>query len=104
MIRIVILGAGFGGLELSSRLAGRPDCDVVLIDRADSFVFGYAKLDVMFGRKSPEAARHHDRDRVMPGVTFVPAEVTAIDPATRRVDTTAGAYDADVLVVALGAD
>jgi sulfide:quinone oxidoreductase len=40
----------------------------------------------------------------MPGVQFVQATVTAIDPATKRVETDAGAFDADVLVVALGAD
>jgi sulfide:quinone oxidoreductase len=38
------------------------------------------------------------------GVRFVPATVTAIDPHTRRVETTAGPFEADILVVALGAD
>jgi sulfide:quinone oxidoreductase len=34
----------------------------------------------------------------------VQAEITAIDPTTKRVETSAGPFDADVLVVALGAD
>jgi sulfide:quinone oxidoreductase len=37
-------------------------------------------------------------------VRFVSATVTAIDPANRRVATDAGPFDADILVVALGAD
>jgi sulfide:quinone oxidoreductase len=41
---------------------------------------------------------------VKPGVRFVQAEVRSIDPVARRVETDAGAFDADVLVVALGAD
>ena len=67
-------------------------------------MFGFSKLDVMFGRTVAEAVRHPYRDVVKPGVRFVQATVRAIDPAARRVDTDAGAFDADVLVVALGAD
>jgi sulfide:quinone oxidoreductase len=105
-MRIVVLGAGFGGLELTSRLAEVPDVDidVVLIDKADGFVFGFSKLDVMFGRVPPSHVVHSFDDVVKPGVRMVRAEVTAIDPAARRVDTTEGSFEADVLVVALGAD
>ncbi len=40
----------------------------------------------------------------MPGVKFRQERITAIDPLTRRVDTDQGKYEADLLVVALGAD
>jgi sulfide:quinone oxidoreductase len=106
MTRIVILGAGFGGLELASRLsAGLGDeVDIALIDQSDGFVFGFAKLDVMFGRGPASAVRHYYRDLVQPGVRFVPSTVRSIDPVAKRVVTDAGAFDADFLVVALGAD
>ena len=39
-----------------------------------------------------------------PGVRFVQSTIRAIDPVARRVTTDAGAFDGDVLVVALGAD
>ncbi len=39
-----------------------------------------------------------------PGVRFVQPTVRSIDPAARRVETDAGPFDADILVVALGAD
>ena len=54
-MRILVLGAGFGGLELTTRLSAElgDDADVVLIDKADGFVFGFSKLDVMFGRARP---------------------------------------------------
>jgi sulfide:quinone oxidoreductase len=105
-MRIVVLGAGFGGLELSTRLSDEfgADIDIVLIDKTDDFVFGFSKLDVMFGRTLPEQVRHPYRDIVKPGVTFVRASIESIDPNTKRVVTDAGTFDADVLVVALGAD
>jgi sulfide:quinone oxidoreductase len=105
-MRIVVLGAGFGGLELTSRLSEElgDAVEVVLIDKADGFVFGFSKLDVMFGRTVADAVVHPYADVVKPGVRFVRAEITSIDPVTRHVETDAGAFDADVLVVALGAD
>jgi len=104
--RIVVLGAGFGGLELSTILSDElgEDADVTLIDRGDAFVFGYSKLDVMFGRKTPEAVRLPYRDFAKPGVRFVRETITAIDPEGRRVGTDGGEHEADILVVALGAD
>ena len=105
-MRVVVAGAGFGGLELATRLSEQlgDEIVVVLVDRTDGFVFGFSKLDVMFGRASPAGVHHAYRDLVHPGVRFVQAAVTAIDPAARRIETDAGTFDADVLVVALGAD
>ena len=105
-MRVVVLGAGFGGLELTTRLSEEfgADVDVVLIDRNADFVFGFSKLEVMFGRASSEQVRHPYRDFVKPGVRFVQSTVRAIDPHTRRVETDDGTFDADILVVALGAD
>lgn len=105
-MRVVVLGAGFGGLELTTRLSEAlgDDADVVLIDRADGFIFGFSKLDVMFGRTLPAAVHHTYADIVKPGVRFVQATITSIDPVAKRVETDAGPFEADVLVVALGAD
>ena len=104
--RVVILGAGFGGLELSTMLseAFGGELEVTLIDKSDAFVFGFSKLDVMFGRTPPDAVRLPYRDIAKPGVRFLQETITAIDPETRLVTTTAGSHEADVLVVALGAD
>lgn len=105
-MRVVVLGAGFGGLELTTRLSEElgSEADVVLVDRADGFVFGFSKLDVMFGRTSGEAVTHRYRDIVKPGVKFAQTEIRRIDPQARTVETDAGRFEADVLVVALGAD
>jgi sulfide:quinone oxidoreductase len=103
---VVILGAGFGGLELATRLSEElaDEVRVTLIDKSDSFVFGFSKLDVMFGRQSLDEARLFYRDIAKSGVEFRQQTVMSIDPQTRRVVTDQDVYDADILVVALGAD
>ena len=104
--RVVVLGAGFGGLELATVLSEAlgDDVDVTLIDKNDAFVFGYSKLDVMFGRTTLDAVRLRYRELAKPGVRFLQETITAIEPDTRRVTTDGGVYEADFLVVALGAD
>jgi len=104
--RVVVLGAGFGGLELATILSDAfgDDVDVTLIDKNDSFVFGYSKLDVMFGRTTLDEVRLPYRDIAKPGVRFLQETITAIDPKTRRATTDVTVHEADFLVVALGAD
>jgi len=104
--RVLILGAGFGGLELSTMLSEEvaDQVEVTMIDRNDAFVFGYSKLDVMFGRGEMAGARLPYERFVKPGVRLLREEITAIDPVGKRVTTDAGVHEADVLVVALGAD
>jgi sulfide:quinone oxidoreductase len=104
--RVLILGAGFGGLELSTMLSDAvgDGIDVTLIDKSDAFVFGYSKLDVVFGRTTPDAVRLEYRQIAKPGVRILRETITAIEPETRRVTTDAGTHEADALVIALGAD
>ena len=101
---VLILGAGFGGLELAKRLSETLEdaVRVTLLDRNDAFVFGYSKLDVMLGRQSADEIRLPYSSIDMVGVEFRQETVTAIDPSARRVTTDANSYDADFLVVAMG--
>ena len=105
-LRVVVLGAGFGGLELSSMLSEKigDNLDLTLIDQNDSFYFGFSKLDIMFGRKSSDAVKISYSSIVKPGVQFRKETITSIDPVTRIVTTQNSVYEADVLVVALGAN
>ncbi len=103
---MLVLGAGFGGLELSTRLCEElgDQVEVTLIDRSDAFVFGFSKLDVMFGRKALDAVRLSYSEITTPHLRFRQESITAIEPDTRRVTTDLDTYEADILVVALGAD
>lgn len=104
--RVVVLGAGFGGLEVATTLAREfgAAVDVVLLDAAAGFVFGFSKLDVMFGKASAEHVVHSYADVARPGLRFVQTTVRGVDPVAKRVTTDDGTFDADILVVALGAD
>ena len=70
--RVVVLGAGFGGLELTSILSETlgSDVSVTLIDKNEGFVFGFSKFDLMFGWKTLEEVRGNYRDILKPGVAF----------------------------------
>jgi sulfide:quinone oxidoreductase len=94
-LRIIVLGAGFGGLELSTILSDEigENLDLTLIDKNDTFFFGYSKLDVMFGRKTPDEVRLPYSKIVKPGVHFRQESNTSIDPVNRRVTTDNGTYE-----------
>lgn len=104
---VLILGAGFAGLELATRLSEiAPDTTrVTLIDRNPAFFFGFSKLEVMLGRQTADEIQLPYAAIDKPNVEFRQETVTAIDPATRTVTTDATTYDdVDYLVVAMGAD
>ena len=103
---VLVLGAGFGGLELTTTLSEAlgDEVEVTLIDKGDSFVFGYSKLDVLFGRQALDQVRLPYRDFVKPGVRLLRETITEIDSEARRVSTDGGVHEADFMVVALGAE
>jgi hypothetical protein len=87
--RLLILGAGFGGLELSTSLAEAfgGDLEVTLIDKSDAFVFGFSKLDVMFGRTTPDAVR-------LPYIEFGSGRVGRVDIGFLSGPTKTGSFNA----------
>jgi sulfide:quinone oxidoreductase len=105
VLHVAILGGGFGGLAavsaLQERLGNR--VEITLVDRAERFFMGFAKLWDLGGVRSlAEGSVPYERLAAR-GVRVVRADVMGIDPDRRRVETSAGALDADALLVALGA-
>lgn len=103
---MLILGAGFGGLELSTTLSEElgDQVEVTVIDRGDAFIFGFSKLDMMFRGSSRESVAIPYSRIAMPGVNVLREEITGIDVENKVVTTDRGVHEADVLVIALGAD
>jgi NADH dehydrogenase FAD-containing subunit len=103
--RIVVLGGGFGGLEavfyLRKRL-GR-HAQLTLVSDRDEFLFKPNTIYIPFGKEperfvfklAPTLDRRH--------IHFIQGRAERIDPAAKRVTTSAGTVDYDYLVVATGA-
>jgi sulfide:quinone oxidoreductase len=105
MKHILILGAGFGGLETATGLAEvLDDYRITLIDRSDAFFIGFSKIDVLFGRAAADEVSYHYENLRAEGVRFVQDTVTEIDTRGRAVRTTEHMLPYDYLVVALGAE
>lgn len=104
MTHVVILGGGFGGLAAAHELrTNHSDVEVTLLDRKDHFFMGFAKLwDLGHVRPLSDGTRSLAKlaDR---GVRFRQAEITALDPSARIVETSEGTLEADAILVALGA-
>lgn len=104
MATVLILGGGFGGLAAAAELRTRlPEADVTIVDRRDHFFMGFAKLWDLAGVRPLDGGTVSLRRLQDLGVTFVQAEITGIDPESRRVETSVGPLEGDALLVALGA-
>jgi len=103
---ILILGAGFGGLEAATRLRGALDesFEITVVDEYDFFNFGFTNFDLMFGRREPEECKENLSALNDKGIRFHQAAIESIDPEGKRVETSTGPLTADYLVVALGAE
>jgi NADH:ubiquinone reductase (H+-translocating) len=102
--RVVVLGAGFGGLAAARALRDVP-VDVVLVDQHNYHLFQPLLYQVATALLDPSEIAYPVRAAVRRhrNVSFRLARVTGIDLAARRLDTTAGEVEYDHLVVAAGA-
>ncbi len=104
--RIVILGAGFGGITAALELAQTLGAEhtITLVERSPSFMMGLRKLWIMTGRGTRAEGERALSGLRARGVEMRQATVTAIDVRGRTVETDGGRILFDYLVVALGAD
>jgi sulfide:quinone oxidoreductase len=103
---VLVLGGGVGGLVTANELRRRLGAAdrVVVVERERRHLFQPSLLWLMVGRRRRDQIERPLRELLAPGVELVEAEVRSIDPAARRVETTAGVLDGDALVIALGAE
>lgn len=103
--RIVILGAGIGGISAANVLAKRlgRKHEILLVDQSDRYEFSPSYLWVMNGTRELSQITVPISRVARKGVAFRRSTVHAIDPANRTVSTDTGIIEADRLLVALGA-
>ena len=102
--RVVIIGAGFGGLEATKTLRRAP-VDITLIDRENYHCFQPLLYQVATAALSPADIAWPIRHilRQQKNATVFMTEVTGIDVEARVVNTKAGPFSFDFLVIATGA-
>lgn len=102
--RVIVIGAGFGGLEAARALAREP-VEVTLVDRRNHHLFQPLLYQVATAALSPGDIAWPVRAifRRRPNVTVLLAEVTGVDPDARVVHAGGCALPYDALVVATGA-
>ena len=103
--RIVIVGAGFGGLQAVQRLKGVP-ADIVVVDQRNHHLFQPLLYQVATASLTPSEIAWPIRAivRHRPEVTTLLAAVTGVDPALRRVRLSDGGFIFyDTLILATGA-
>lgn len=101
--RIVLVGAGFGGLILARKLSLR-DYQVVLIDRHNYHTFQPLLYQVATGGLEPGSIAHPLRKFIKrrPELILRIAEVTGVDAKQKEVHTNIGSIRYDILILATG--
>ena len=104
---VLILGGGWGGLTAAHHLRGLVSSEhrILVIERSATFSLGVSNLGLMTGER--EAVREIQRDMAnlkRPGIEWVQAEIQAVDPEARTVETDSGTLSGDYLILALGAE
>ena len=100
--KVVIIGAGFGGLDAAKALRKSSDVDVVIVDRHPYQLFSPLLYQVATGAL-PEDDIAYPVRAAIPGVEFIRGDVVRVDPEAHRVrlyDGTQVSYDQ--LIIATG--
>ena len=102
--KVVIVGAGFGGLAAAKSLADA-DIDITVIDRSNHHLFQPLLYQVASAGLNPSDIAQPIRKILAKQRNCHPvlAEVTAIDKEAQTVETTVGPFAYDYLIVATGA-
>jgi sulfide:quinone oxidoreductase len=105
--RILILGAGFGGLAAANLLRQNLSTEhrIIVLDRKNWFMMGLVKLWILEGSRKLEESKTPLAGLCAKGIEVLNDEVTKIDTAASTVDARDhGRIEYDYLIVALGAE
>lgn len=101
--KIVIIGAGFGGIAMAKSFKNKP-VDVLLIDQHNYHNFQPLMYQVATGGLEPASIAYPVRRifRSYKNVSFRMAEVLSVSSEEKNLSTTAGSISFDYLIIATG--
>jgi sulfide:quinone oxidoreductase len=110
--RILILGAGFGGLTTANLLRKNlslysEEHQISIVDSKDYFIMGLVNLWILSGIRTLEESKVALSRLENKGISYLNGEVTGIDPVSRTVTikgTSTLRLEYDYLVISLGAE
>ncbi|MBE2199479.1 MAG: NAD(P)/FAD-dependent oxidoreductase [Anaerolinea sp.] len=102
---VLILGGGVGGLVTANELRRHLPAEhrILIIDRQPKHLHNPSLLWLMLGWREPAHIQAELSQLARQGIEFIQADIQAIDPDTRKVQTSTGEFAGDYLVVAMGA-
>jgi sulfide:quinone oxidoreductase len=103
---VLILGGGWGGLTAAHHLRGLVSSKnrILVIERSATFSLGVSNLGLMTGERETHQIRRDMSRLKRSGIEWAHAEIRAVDPEARTVETDQGTFAGDYMVLALGAD
>jgi sulfide:quinone oxidoreductase len=104
--RIVILGAGFGGLASANILRKNLSLNhqITVIDKKDYFLMGFVNLWILNGDRRFEESKISLNNLKNRGISFIHDEIIEINPIQEYIKTSNQKYKYDYLIIALGAE
>ncbi|MEO6914837.1 MAG: FAD-dependent oxidoreductase, partial [Chitinophagaceae bacterium] len=102
--KLIIIGAGFAGIELAQKLKHAP-YDITILDRHNYHTFQPLLYQVATGGLEAETIAFPIRKILQDqkNIHFIMADVLTINPDKKTVETSVGLFDFDILVLATGA-
>src|SRR5215469_11954791 len=101
--KVIIVGGGFGGLQVASHLKDKP-VEVLMIDKHNYHTFQPLLYQVATGSLESGSIAFSLRKNFdnQKNLRFRIAEMTAVNPEKNAIDTTIGEIKYDYLVIATG--
>ncbi|TMB57309.1 MAG: NAD(P)/FAD-dependent oxidoreductase [Chloroflexi bacterium] len=105
MARVLVLGAGFGGIATAVALRGQlaESDEVVLLDQYDDFAMGLRKTWAILGISPIAYGTRSLASLARRGIAFRQGRIDGVDPGSRTATVDGETIEADALVLALGA-
>ena len=105
MKKLVILGAGCAGTMVANKLRkllDRDEWSITIIDKDDRHIYQPGLIFIPFGMYKAEEIIRSRSEFIGKGINFVIDEIVGVDKETQTVETTAGKYEYDKIIVCTG--
>lgn len=105
MQKLVILGAGCGGTMVANKLRkklDRNEWSITIIDKDDKHIYQPGLLFIPFGIYQAKDVVRSRSEFIGRGIDFVIDEVVGVDTKEQVVETTAGSYPYDKIIISTG--